>query len=62
MSLQRLYDFDRSSTQFPDQLDKLLHDKEYVGGLLELPEPELVQLVNHLNNVGFCLCDRSPAS
>jgi len=53
MSLQRLHDLDRSSAQFPEQLDKLLHDKEYVDGLLGLPEPELNELVNHLNNVGF---------
>ena len=52
MSLQRLRDLDRSSAQFPDQLDKLLHDKEYVDGLLGLPQPELIQLVDHLNNVG----------
>ena len=52
MSLQRLRDLDRSSAQFPDQLDKLLHDKEYVAGLLGLPQPELIQLVDHLNNVG----------
>lgn len=53
MSLQRLLDLDRSSAQFSDQLDKLLHDKEYVAGLLELPDPELIQMVDYLNNVGF---------
>ena len=50
MSLKRLYDLDKS---FSDQLDKLLHDEEYVNGLRELPERELVQIVNHLDNVGF---------
>lgn len=49
MSLQRLYDLGRT---FSDQLDKLLHDEEYVGGLQRLPKDELVQLVNHLNDVG----------
>jgi len=53
MSLQRLFDLDRSSAQFPDQLDKLLHDKEYVAELLELPDSELIQLVDRLNNVGL---------
>ena len=53
MSLQRLFDLDRSSAQFSHQLDELLHDKDYVAGLLELPDPELIQLVDHLNNVGF---------
>jgi hypothetical protein len=38
-----------------DGLDKLLHDEEYVHALEELPERELVQLVNHLNNVRFSL-------
>ena len=49
MSLQRLYDLGRTVS---DQLDKLLHDEEYVGGLQRLPKDELVQLVNHLNDVG----------
>lgn len=50
MSLQRLYDLDKT---FPNQLDNLLHDKAYVDGLRELPERELVQLVDHLNDVRF---------
>lgn len=53
MSLQRLYDLDKSSARFSDQLDELLRDKEYLGGLRGLPELELVQLVNHLNDVRF---------
>jgi hypothetical protein len=52
MSLQRLYDLDKA---FADELDKLLHDEEYVHALEVLPERELVQLVNHLNNVRFSL-------
>jgi hypothetical protein len=50
MSLQPLYDLDRT---FSDGLDKLLHDVVYVDALGRLPERELVQLVNHLNDVGF---------
>ena len=53
MFLQRLYDLDRSSTQFSDQLDELLHDKGYIDGLWGVPENELVQLVDHLYDVGF---------
>ena len=53
MSLQRLYGLDRSSTQFSDQLDELLHDKGYLDELRGLPEIELVQLVDHVNDVGF---------
>lgn len=59
MSLQRLYDLDRS---YPDQLNQLLHDKQYVDGLRELPERELFQLVDHLNDVGFALCNGDPAN
>jgi hypothetical protein len=50
MSLERIYDLDRT---FSDRLDKLLHDEEYVDGLRRLSECELVQLVNHLNDVWF---------
>ena len=49
--LQCLYDLDESSAQLPDQLDELLRDGEYVDRLLGLPRPELVQAVNHLDNV-----------
>lgn len=48
MSLQRLYDLGKT---FSDQLDELLHDKAYVAGLRELPDRELIQLVDHLNDV-----------
>jgi len=53
MSLRRLLELDRSSNQFPDQLYQLLHDKEYVECLQQLPNDELAQLVNHLDDVGF---------
>lgn len=58
MSLRRLYDLDEP---FPRQLDQLLHDQEYVDELRELPEPELSQLVDHLNDVCFYLCRGDPA-
>jgi hypothetical protein len=48
MSLQRLYDLEGS---FPDGLDELLHDNEYVDELRELPDRELSQLVDHLSEV-----------
>lgn len=50
--VQRLYDLDRP---FPDGLDELLQDKEYVNQLRELPEQEVFQVVDHLNEVGFPL-------
>ena len=50
MSLQRLHDLDKP---FSDRLDELLRDVEYVNGLRKLPEQELIQIVNHLDNVGF---------
>jgi hypothetical protein len=51
MSAQRLYELDRSSTQFPEQLNELLHDKEWVKQLRLLPEGELVELAGHLHDV-----------
>jgi len=48
--LQRLYELDNS---FALELDKLLHNDEYVGRLLRLPEKELIQLVNYLSDVRF---------
>ncbi|KAF9644875.1 kinase-like protein [Thelephora ganbajun] len=59
MSLQRLYDLDRT---FPDRLDKLLHDKEYIDELRGLPERELRQLVDHLNEVLVRLDRGGPGS
>lgn len=53
MSPQRLYNLDRSSTEFSQQLYELLREKEYVDELQKLPEGELVQLVNYLNSVRY---------
>ena len=50
---QRLYKLDRSSPRFSEQLDELLHDEEWVGRLQPLPEGELVELIDYLDNVGF---------
>ena len=60
MSLHRLYDLDGSSAQFSDELDRLLHEKEYVDGFQKLPEGELIQLVDYLNNVRHPHTDRIP--
>jgi len=55
MSSRHLYELDRSSPQFQDQLFLLLCDKEYVERLKELPEDELMELINCLDDVSFPL-------
>ena len=49
----RLYKLDRSSTQFPEQLNELLQDHEWVEGLKFLPEAQLVDLIGYLDDVRF---------
>lgn len=51
MSSQRLYELDKSSTRFPEQLNKLLHDREWVGYLQSLPEDELLEAMGYINDV-----------
>ena len=51
MPAQRLYKLDRSSTHFPEQLNELLHDKEWEEQLGLLPEGELVELASRLDDV-----------
>jgi len=51
MFAQRLYGLDRSSTQFPEELDKLLHEKEWVEQVQLLPEDELVGVISYLDDV-----------
>jgi len=51
MSAQRLHQLDKSSTRFPEQLEKLLYDKEWVDQAQLLPEDELVELTGYLNDV-----------
>ena len=66
MLARRLHQLDRYSTQFPEQLDELLHDKEWteqldeilrnkewVGRVQFLRWDELVDVTEHLNDVGF---------
>jgi hypothetical protein len=48
MSLHRLYDLDGS---FPDRLDELFRDNRYVEELRGLPDPELSELLDHLDEV-----------
>ena len=50
MSLQRFYQLDKN---FAEELDRLLHDNKFVDGLLQLPEGDLIQLINYLADVGY---------
>jgi len=59
MSLRRLYDLDKT---FPDRLDQILQDQEYINELRGLPEDELFQLVDHLNDVCLLLSRRPGSS
>ena len=59
MVSQHLYDLDRASDQFPDQLYQLLHDKEHVECLVNLPEDELAGLMDYLNDVRFPLTSQN---
>ena len=51
MLAQRLYELDRSSTRFPEQLNDLLHDEEWARQLKPLPEDELMELIGYLDDV-----------
>ena len=51
MLAQRLYDLDRTSTRFPEQLSKLLRDREWTGHIQRLPEVELVELLGYIDEV-----------
>ena len=48
---QRLHELDRSSARFPEQLNELLHDKEWVEHIRLLPEDELIELIGSLDDV-----------
>lgn len=48
MLLERLFQLDR---KFAGELEKVLHDEKYVEKLLKLPEKELIELVNYLDDV-----------
>ena len=51
MPTRRLYELDRTSTHFPEQLKELLYDKEWERQLGPLPEGELMELTGHLDDV-----------
>lgn len=55
MSLRFLYDLDRSSAQFPDQLDQFFHDEKHVECIQNLPEGELEGFLKYLDEVRFLL-------
>ena len=59
---ERLYKLDRSSIQFPEQLNELLQDDKWVEDLESLPEDELVELVDYLDNVRFISILTKPCS
>ena len=48
---QRLYELDRSAPWFPEQLNELLHDEEWVYHLRLLPRGELAKLIDYLDDV-----------
>ena len=51
MPIQRLYELDRSLAKFPEQLDQLLHDEEWIATLKPAPDGELVKLAGYLDDV-----------
>jgi len=66
MLAQRLHQLDKYSARFPEQLDELLHNKEWIEQLDEilrnrewvgraqfLRRDELVEVTEHLNDVGL---------
>ena len=55
MPEQRLGQLDRSSTGFPEQLGELLRDQKWAESLKLLPEEELRELIDYLDNVGSIL-------
>ena len=53
MFAQRLYELDRSSPRYPEQLNELLQDEEWVEQLRSLSEDGLVDLIDYLDSVSF---------
>ena len=51
--LQQLYDLDKSSPQFHEQLHDFLRGDVYRGALQNLQSENLTQLVEYLDTVGF---------
>ena len=53
MFAQRLYELDRSSPRYPEQLNELLQEEEWVEQLRSLSEDGLVDLIDYLDSVSF---------
>jgi len=51
MALRRLCDLERSSAEFPGQLDQFFHDEKNVECIQNLPEGELAEFLNYLSDV-----------
>lgn len=50
--LERFYDLDKA---FAVQLNSLLHGERHISQVMELPEDELIKVVDYLSNVHFSL-------
>ena len=51
MSAKHLYELDRSSAQFPNQLDELLRSGQWTKDTEDLLEDEIKRLVGYLDEV-----------
>jgi len=51
MSTQRLYELDRTSAQFPNQLDELLRSQQWTEDVEVLSEDEIKELISYLDEV-----------
>ena len=51
MSVQHLYELDRSSSQFPNQLDELLRSGQWTKDVEVLLEDEAKGLISYLQEV-----------
>ena len=60
--LGRLYELDRSSPGFPEQLGKLLHDEQWIHALRLIPEGELEEPMRYLDNVRFIPTPAEPTN
>lgn len=57
MALRLLYGLDKSSAQFPDQLDQFFHDEKHMECIQILPESELEELLDYMDDVKLLLFD-----
>ncbi|KAF9789158.1 kinase-like domain-containing protein [Thelephora terrestris] len=51
MDIQPLYELDKSSPQFPEQLIQLLRNEQWMASLQSSPEGELGKLIGYLDNI-----------